>query len=64
MLELPVTSECPRCGRQRLQVHFNFEELVGLLRTGAAFRPYCSTCDEHWELSVTERGEIARELNK
>ena len=64
MKDAPVSSECPKCGRDRVQYGYDRDELVQVLPTGAAIPAYCITCDEHWELSVEERADVARALSK
>ena len=64
MSDLRITSECPNCGEERVQVGYEQSELIQLLRTGAMIDAYCMACDEHWELSVEERADITRLLNR
>jgi hypothetical protein len=40
------------------------EELVQLLRSGAELEAYCSSCDEAWAVSVEERADLARALER
>ena len=64
MQDIPISSECPKCGEERLQYGHDQEELLLMIRTGAAIEAYCMACDEHWEMSVEERADIARALNR
>lgn len=61
--DVPLSCECPNCGEDRLQYGYDREELLEMLRAGAAIQAYCSACDEHWEMSTEERADIARALN-
>jgi len=40
------------------------EELVQLLRSGAELEAYCSSCDEAWAVSVEERADLTRALER
>ena len=60
----PISSECPKCGQERVQDGYQKDELVQMLRTGAAIQAYCSTCDHDWEMPPDERADVARALNK
>lgn len=64
MQAVPILSECPKCGEDRLQHGHDQEELIQQLRTGAVIQAYCMACDERWDISTTERALIARALNK
>jgi hypothetical protein len=55
--------ECGNCKRDRVQIACDYQRLVELLRTGEAVHAYCETCDEHRDLSLTERAQMARALN-
>lgn len=57
-------SECPRCKHDRLQTRHSRDELIQLLRAGADIEAYCSNCDETWSVSVEERADIARALER
>jgi hypothetical protein len=62
MPDIPISSECPKCGQERSQDDYDRGELVQLLHSGASIPAYCVTCDQHWELSVEERADLARAL--
>ena len=57
-------SECPWCKHDRLQGNYSREELIQLLQAGADLEAYCSNCDETWPVSVEERADIARALER
>ena len=57
-------SECPWCKHDRLQGNYSREELSQLLQAGADLEAYCSNCDETWPVSVEERADIARDLER
>jgi hypothetical protein len=38
--------------------------LIQLLQAGADLEAYCSNCDETWPVSVEERADIARDLER
>jgi len=58
----PFSTECPKCGRDRLLTGYARDELVELLNSGAEIEGYCSSCDEHWPISTEERADLARAL--
>jgi hypothetical protein len=58
------SSECPNCGQERLQTGLPREEVVQLLRAGAELEAYCASCDETWSVSVEERADLARALER
>jgi len=58
----PFSSECPRCGHERVQPMYVHDELRQLLDAGADIEAYCSSCDQHWTVSVEERADLARAL--
>jgi redox-regulated HSP33 family molecular chaperone len=58
------SSECPRCGQERLLTGYAREELAELLREGADIEAYCSTCEQHWPISTEERADLARALDR
>jgi transcription elongation factor Elf1 len=60
----PFSSECPHCGHERMQGGLPREELVQLLRSGAQLEAYCASCDEAWSVSVEERADLARALER
>jgi hypothetical protein len=60
----PFSSECPNCGRERLQAGLPRDELIQLLRSGAELEAYCASCDEAWAVSVEERADLARALER
>jgi hypothetical protein len=64
MQSVAISSECPKCGEDRMQHGHDQDELVQQLRTGAAIQAYCMACDEHWQMSTAERAAIALALNK
>jgi len=43
---------------------YSREELIQLLQAGADLEAYCSNCDETWPVSVEERADIARALER
>ncbi|HEV2704025.1 MAG TPA: hypothetical protein VGV09_20535 [Steroidobacteraceae bacterium] len=60
----PFSAECPNCHQDRVLTGYTREELTQLLSAGAEIEAYCSSCDEHWPVSVEERADIARGLSK
>ena len=58
----PFSAECPNCNQERLLSGYSPDELTQLLRAGAEIEGYCSSCDEHWPISVEDRADIARAL--
>jgi hypothetical protein len=38
--------------------------VVQLLRAGAELEAYCASCDETWSVSVEERADLARALER
>ena len=58
------SSECPNCGQERLQAALPHEELVQLLHAGAELEAYCGSCDETWSVSVEERADLTRALER
>jgi hypothetical protein len=58
------SSECPKCKHDRLQNGCSRDEVIQLLRTGADIEAYCLNCDETWPVSVEERADIARSLDR
>ncbi len=58
----PFSAECPNCNQDRLLSGYSAEELTQLLQAGAEIEAYCSSCDEHWPISVEDRTDIARAL--
>ena len=60
----PFSAECPHCGHERMQTGLPREELVQLLRSGAELEAYCANCDEAWAVSVEERADLARALER
>ena len=58
---VPFSSECPKCGQDRL-VTISGDELAELLQSGADIEGYCITCDETWSISTEERADVARAL--
>jgi hypothetical protein len=58
------SSECPKCGHERLLTGYAPEELLELLRSGAEIEGYCSSCDEHWSVATDERADLARALGQ
>jgi len=60
----PFSSECPKCGHERLLTGYVPEELLELLRAGAEIEGYCISCDEHWAIATDERADLARALGQ
>jgi hypothetical protein len=58
----PFTSECPKCGQERLLTGYHHEELAELLDSGADIEGYCQRCDKRWVISLEERADISRGL--
>ena len=58
------SSECPKCGHERLLTGYACEELVELLRSGAEIEGYCISCDERWSIPTDERADLARALSR
>lgn len=65
-MTLPTTfsSECPRCGHDRVQTAYTRDELVQLLQAGAEIEAYCASCDTYWPVSTEERADLARTLTR
>jgi len=57
------SSECPRCGKDRMQTAYEADELIELLRAGSEIEAYCASCDEHWQVSTEERADLVRSLS-
>jgi hypothetical protein len=64
MTTAPFTSECPKCGRDRVLTGYARAELVELLGSGAEIEGYCSSCDQRWPISTDERADLARALSR
>ena len=62
--QTPFSSECPKCGRDRLLTGYPRDELTELLKSGAEIEAYCVSCDEHWPISTEERADLARALSR
>ena len=60
----PFSSECPKCGNERMQPGYSREELIELLREGSEIDAYCVSCDEHWQVSTEERADLVRALSR
>jgi hypothetical protein len=58
------SSECPKCGHERLLTGYTPEELLELLRAGAEIEGYCISCDERWPIATDERADLARALSQ
>jgi len=58
------SSECPKCGHERLLTGYAREELVELLSAGAEIEGYCISCDERWSIPTDERADLARALSR
>jgi hypothetical protein len=58
----PFSSECPKCGHDRVQTGYAPDELVELLREGSEIEAYCVSCDEHWQISTEERADLVHSL--
>jgi hypothetical protein len=56
------SSECPKCGNERLLSGYAPEELVELLQAGAEIEGYCISCDVRWAIPTDERADLARAL--
>ena len=50
---------CPKCGLKRPQEHLR-APLEAELRAGRPIKAYCIACDEHWQLSESERDRLAQ----
>jgi hypothetical protein len=61
---VPFSSECPKCGHERVQAGYGGEELLELLRCGADIEAYCVGCDQSWVISVEERADLERALTR
>ncbi len=57
-------AECPMCHHDRPQIGYAREELSQLLQAGADLEAYCGNCDQTWPVSVEERADIARTLER
>ena len=62
--QAPFSSECPKCGHDRLLTGYARDELDELLESGAEIEAYCINCDEHWPISTEERADLARALSR
>ena len=62
--QTPFSSECPKCGRDRVLSGYPPDELAELLKSGAEIEAYCSSCDEHWPISTEERSDLAVALSR
>jgi redox-regulated HSP33 family molecular chaperone len=60
----PFSSECPKCGHQRVQTALTADELREMLAAGADIEAYCISCDTRWLVSTEERADIARGLER
>jgi hypothetical protein len=60
----PFSSECPKCGHDRVQTGYAQNELADLLKAGADIEAYCINCDASWPISTEERADLARALSK
>jgi len=60
----PFASECPKCGRDRIQSAYTRGELILLLKNGADIEAYCMSCDQYWPISTEERADLSRALSK
>jgi len=58
------SSECPKCQHERVQPAYARDELQQLLGSGAEIEAYCGNCDEYWSISVEERADLARSLQR
>lgn len=58
------SSECPKCGHERVQPGYSRGELILLIKNGADIEAYCSNCDEGWPISTEERADLAGALSK
>ena len=58
------SAECPTCKHDRPQIGYSREELIQLLQAATDLEAYCSNCDETWPVSVEERADIARALER
>jgi hypothetical protein len=59
----PFSSECPKCGHERVRTALTAEELRELLAIGADIEAYCISCDARW-LVREVRADIARGLER
>lgn len=62
--QTPFSSECPRCGRDRVLSGYAPEELAELLDSGAEIEGYCLGCDVRWPISTEERADLAVALSR
>ena len=62
--QAPFSSECPKCGNERVQPGYSSDELVELLREGSDIEAYCVSCDESWQISTEERADLSRALTR
>ena len=62
--QAPYSSQCPKCGHDRVLTGYERDELMELLNSGAAIEGYCLSCDEHWSISTEERADLARALSR
>jgi hypothetical protein len=62
--QAPFSSECPKCGNDRLLTGYAREELMELLQAGAEIEAYCIGCDAHWPISTEERADLALALSR
>jgi hypothetical protein len=62
--QTPFSSECPKCGRDRMVTGYAGDELAELLKSGAEIEAYCMGCDAHWPISTEERADLAVALSR
>jgi hypothetical protein len=62
--QAPFSSECPRCGHDRLLTGYAPDEVMELLKSGAEIEAYCISCDVHWPISTEERADLSRALSR
>jgi len=56
-------STCPRCQDVRSQGGFGSHTLLRLLSRELPIEAYCVACDDFWEISPSERAELATRLD-
>jgi hypothetical protein len=64
MPQPPFSTECPKCGNERMLTGYPSDELSELLRAGADIEGYCSSCDTYWAISTEERADLERALSR
>jgi hypothetical protein len=62
--QTPFSSECPKCGHERVLSGYAADELAELLDSGAEIEAHCMGCDARWPISTEERADLAVALSR